>query len=198
MGLKFDYKPGQTPLDEDEIEGLLLKTITTQEELDQFEQQNIEKGILWSINQKPKAADVLSEAFIKKLHLRMFGEVWRWAGKFRQTNKNIGSDWPRIAVDLKQLLEDMAYRIEQTTFDPDDLIIRFKHRLVCIHCFPNGNGRHSRIMADILAEKLLKIDPYTWGRHDIVKAGETRQKYIAALRRADRGDFGPLIEFARS
>lgn len=198
MGLKFEYKPGQTPLEEDEIEGLLLKTISTQGELDQIEQQNIEKGILWSINQKPKPVDILTEGFIKKLHVQMFGEVWSWAGKFRQTNKNIGSEWPKIAIDLKQLLEDTAFMIKNNTYDPDEIVIRFKHRLVCIHCFPNGNGRHSRIMADILAEKLLKIEQYTWGLENIVRAGETRDNYISVLRQADRGNFSPLIEFARS
>ena len=198
MGLKFEYKPGQTPLDEDEIEGLLLNTLTTQGELDQLEQQNIEKGILWSMNHKTKTEDILTEAFIKKLHIQMFGEVWGWAGKFRQTNKNIGSEWPKMAIDLKQLLEDTLFKIKNNTYEPDEIIIRFKHRLVCIHCFSNGNGRHSRIMADILAEKLLNIEQYTWGRDSIVRSGNTRDKYISALRQADRGNFEPLIEFARS
>jgi Fic-DOC domain mobile mystery protein B len=198
MGLKFEYKPEQTPLEEDEIEGLLLKTVSTQGELDQIEQQNIEKGILWSINQKPKPEDILTERFIKKLHVQMFGEVWSWAGKFRQTNKNIGSEWFKISIDLKKLLEDTAFRIEHNTYGPDEIVIRFKHRLVSIHCFPNGNGRHSRIMADVLAEKLLKIEQYTWGLENIVRAGETRDNYISVLRQADRGNFAPLIEFARS
>jgi Fic-DOC domain mobile mystery protein B len=198
MGLDFEYKPGQTPLDEDEKEGLLVKTVSTQEELDQLEQQNIEKGILWTIHQKTKPDDILTEGYVKKLHVQMFGDVWKWAGKFRQTNKNIGSDWPKIVTELKTLLEDTKFWIQKDTFDTDEITIRFKHRLVCIHCFPNGNGRHSRILADIIAEKILEIEPYSWGQQNMVRAGETRNIYISALRKADRGDFGPLKEFARS
>ena len=150
MGLDLEYEEGQTPLNEEEKEGLLIKTITTHAELDEYEQLNIENAIEWLIKQKLKKETILTDHFIKVLHKRMFGKVWKWAGEFRQSEKNIGVKWINIWHDLKVLLDDTNYWIDNATFPPDEIAIRFKHRLVNIHCFPNGNGRHSRLMADII------------------------------------------------
>lgn len=196
MGLDFKYQDGQTPLDEDEKEGLKIKSITTQKELDEFEQLNIEKAIEWTIHANLILDKILSEKFIKDLHRKMFGDVWKWAGKFRQTEKNIGIKWTRIGRELKNLLDDTKYWIANKTYPPEEISIRFKHRIVAIHCFPNGNGRHSRMMADILMESVFGKGIFTWHQSNMVKENETRKKYITALKEADNGNIKPLLEFA--
>ncbi|WP_373494172.1 mobile mystery protein B [Aquiflexum sp.] len=198
MGLEFDYKDGQTPLDFAEKEGLKIKSITTQGELDEFEQLNIEKAVEWTIHTKFKLEKILTEKFIKDLHKKMYGDVWKWAGEFRRTEKNIGTSWTQIGIELKNLLYDTKYWIENKTFPPEEIAIRFKHRIVSIHCFSNGNGRHSRMMADIMMESIFGNKIFSWHQSKMVKASEIRKKYINALREADNGNISPLIEFAQN
>ena len=198
MGLTIEYIDGQTPLNEEEKEGLRIPSITTREELDEFEQLNIEKAIQWTFSKKLKAEQLYSEKFIKELHKRMYGEVWKWAGKYRTSEKNIGIKSYRIAVELKQLLDDAIFWHENKTYDPEEMAIQFKHRLVSIHCFANGNGRHSRLMADLIIEKLYNIKFFSWGSANLVKASVARSNYIQAVRKADNSDIQPLIAFAKS
>jgi len=198
MGLDLVYDDGQTPLDEDEKDGLLIPTITTKGELDEFEQLNIQKAIEWSLKRKWLADKIFTEDFIKQLHYQMYGEVWAWAGKFRLTNKNIGVDSHKISVELKHLLDDAIYWVRHQTYSPHEIAIRFKHRIVSIHCFANGNGRHSRLIADIISDNIFKNAPYTWGSLQPVKADELRKSYIAALKKADKGEINDLIKFAMS
>ncbi|WP_423998189.1 mobile mystery protein B [Maribacter sp. IgM3_T14_3] len=198
MGLEFNYKEGQTPLDEEEKEGLKINSITTQGELDEFEQLNIEKAVEWTIHKKIKPEIILTEKFVKDLHKKMYGDVWKWAGEFRMTEKNIGIQWTQIGIELKNLIEDTKYWIENKIFLPEEIAIRFKHRLVSIHCFPNGNGRHSRMMADIIMESIFQNKIFSWHQSNMVKANETRNEYIKALREADNGDCATLIEFAKN
>ncbi len=198
MGLSLDYNDGQSPLEEEEKEDLLIKTVTTQTELDELEQLNIEKAVAWTIGKKFKPATIFTKQFIKKVHKQMFGDVWKWAGSFRKSEKNIGVEWIKIAVELKYLLDDIKNWIVKETYPPDEIAIRFKHRLVKIHCFPNGNGRHSRLMADIIIESVFEKDVFSWHSSNMVKPDETRKEYIAAIRAGDRGNIQPLIEFARN
>lgn len=198
MGLEFDYKDGQTPLEEEEKEGLKIKSITTQGELDEFEQLNIEKAVEWTIHTKLKLENILTEKFIKDLHKKMYGDVWKWAGEFRRTEKNIGISCAKIGLELKVLLDDTKYWIENKTFQPEEIAIRFKHRIVSIHCFPNGNGRHSRMMADIIIESIFGNEIFSWHQSNMVKANEIRKMYINALKEADNGNIKPLIEFAKN
>lgn len=198
MGLDLKYIEGQTPLEQDEIDGLLITTIATRGELDEFEQQNIENAIMWMLNRSFKADIVFNERFIRKLHTQMYGNVWSWAGEFRKTNKNIGVDWWKISIELKYLLDDVLYWYKNDTFTPDEIAIRFKHRLVSIHCFPNGNGRHSRLMADIIIEKIYKKPIFSWGASNLSKAGEFRKTYLRAVKAADNGNYKFLLDFARS
>lgn len=197
MGLVLDYQDGQTPLNEDEKRGLLINTITTHGELDEHEQLNIEKAVEWTIQTKFKQNNILTEQFIKRLHRQMFGDVWSWAGEFRKSEKNIGVEWIKIGIELKNLLDDTIYWVENKTFLPDEIAIRFKHRLVNIHCFANGNGRHSRLMADIIIESVFKKDLFSWHHSNMVRADETRKKYINAIKEADNGNINPLLDFAR-
>jgi Fic-DOC domain mobile mystery protein B len=158
MELDFELIDGQTPLDEEEKEGLLISTITTRQELDEFEQLNIEQAIRWVTGKKFKAEEILTEDFIKQVHHRMFGSVWAWAGELRKSNKNIGVDRFEIGTALHTLLGDGKYWVNHQTYPPDEAAIRFKHRLVKIHCFANGNGRHSRLMGDLVVEHIFNPD----------------------------------------
>jgi Fic-DOC domain mobile mystery protein B len=198
MGIDFNYTEGQTPLDEEEKEGLLISTITTHGELDEFEQLNIQKAVEWTIARKFKAERILTEAFIKELHKKMFDDTWAWAGKFRNTNKNLDVSHFKVSVDLRNLLDDVKFWIDNGTYPFNEIAIRFKHRIVSIHCFPNGNGRHSRLLADVVIEHIFKQPVYSWGSADLSDAGDTRKSYLTSLRAADKGDFNALLEFARS
>jgi Fic-DOC domain mobile mystery protein B len=198
MGLDLNYHNGQTPLDEDEKDGLLIPTIATRQELDEFEQKNVEEAIEWTLKRKLKAEQVLTEDFIRKLHKLMYGYVWGWAGMFRKSNKNIGVDKWDIPSALKMLLDDTLYWLSNNTYPVEEIAIRFKHRLVSIHCFPNGNGRHSRLMADIILSTAAHGKVFTWAASSIVQAGTSRDEYIQALRAADEGDYEALLDFAKS
>ena len=176
------------------MEGLRFKHITTRGELDELEQANIVEGMQWL--KKQKNPDVLTEGFACKLHKQLFGKVWKWAGSFRKTEKNIGVDPIQIAIQLCQLLDDALYWIEHDTYSPKELAARFHHKLVYIHLFPNGNGRHARIMADAVLTKLMGQPAIDWaGGYRLEKMNERRDQYIAALKAADGHDFNALLEF---
>ena len=198
MGLELKYEEGQTLLEEEEKEGILVPTIATRGELDEFEQYNIEQAIFWSMGRRFRSDLVFTEKFVQTVHQRMYGLVWGWAGEFRKTNKNIGVDKWQIATELKYLLDDGAFWHTHTTYVPDELALRFKHRLVSIHCFPNGNGRHSRLMADIIISNLYQQPVFSWGAAGLTRKGEARSAYLAALKAADAGNIQPLLQFARS
>lgn len=189
-----DEAEGATPLDSDEMEGLRYSHITTRGELDELEQANIVEGLQWL--KKQKNADILSEKFVRDLHKQLLGQVWKWAGSFRQTEKNIGVDPVQIAIQLRPLLDDTRYWIENNTYPPKELAARFHHRLVLIHPFPNGNGRHARIMADAILTKLMSEPVIDWaGGYRLEAMNERRDQYISALRAADGHDFTQLLEF---
>ncbi len=191
----INYPEGVTPIDPDETEGLKHKHVSTREELDQLEQANVQAGMIWLSRSRRK--DILSEGFVRELHKRLFGEVWKWAGIFRITTKNIGVDVEQIGVQLKILLDDVNYWIENKTYSSKEIAVRFHHRLVKIHLFPNGNGRHARIMADAILEKLFKQPPIGWaGGQDLEEINDRRKEYIRALQAADNENYKPLFEFA--
>jgi Fic-DOC domain mobile mystery protein B len=198
MGLELDYVNGQTPLDEEEIAGLLIPTIATRGELDEFEQQNIEQAVQWIMGKTFKPDLIFTEGFIRMLHKRMYLNIWSWAGEFRKTNKNIGVDYWKIASELKILLDDVNYWFKNKTYPPEEIAIRFKHKIVSIHCFPNGNGRHSRLIADIIIEKIFKQPVFTWGETDLTSEGDARTTYLTAVKAADKGDYSLLLQFAQS
>jgi len=196
MGLIVEYTAGQTPLDESELDGLLITSVSTRGELDEFEHYNIQQAIEWLYSRSFTAEQILSEEFICKIHKRMLGEVWAWAGKFRKTNKNIGIDKWQISMALRNLNDDALYWIQNEIYEPAEIAVRYKHRLVSIHCFANGNGRHSRLMADILMANVFKQEVFSWGMSNLSTSNEIRKSYIEALQAADKGDYRQLIEFA--
>jgi Fic-DOC domain mobile mystery protein B len=197
MGLDLDLTDGQTPLDEDEKAGLLITSITTHGELDEFEQLGVEKATAWTLRAKPDIRRILTDDFVLELHKRMFEDIWQWAGEYRTSNKNLGVDKTQIRVEVKKLLDDCKYWIEHKTFDDDEIAIRFSHRMVFIHPFANGNGRHSRLIADTLVSFGLGKSYFSWGSINLTSPGAARSAYLAALREADQNNYRPLIEFAR-
>ena len=192
----IEYTDGATPFDYDELKGLLPTHITTRGELDFLEMDNINQAIIWSGNLKTN--DILNIEFICKLHKKMFSNVWKWAGKFRKSNKNIGIPYIQIAVELQTLCDDSQAWIEYDTYLPDEFAARFHHRLVFIHPFSNGNGRHSRLMADLILEKLFAAEVFSWGAERLANRNKTRDKYIKALKLADEHDYSLLLKFVRS
>jgi len=198
MGLDFDFIDGQTPLDEDEKEGLLITTITTRAELDEFEQLGVEKANEWLLSKRFELNKILTENFIRDLHKRMFGDIWEWAGEFRKTNKNIGVDKFEIGIELKKLLDDCKFWIDNKIFAEDEISVRLSHRIVSIHPFANGNGRHSRLLADVLINKGFGKQYFTWGSCNLANKSEVRSEYLAALKDADQLNYKSLVKFARS
>jgi Fic-DOC domain mobile mystery protein B len=184
---------GTTPLDPDEAEGL-IPGLLTRGELNAWEQANIVKAEGWVFRRR---RDVLTVGFAMELHRRMFDETWTWAGKFRRSDKNIGVPWPTVPVALRNLLDDARYWIEHGTYSLDESTARFHHRLVSIHPFPNGNGRHGRLMTDVLARS-NGAERFTWGRGNLTMSSRARIPYLAALRQADGGTIAPLLGFMRS
>ena len=185
---------GRTELTEEEREGLIPSYITLRSELNEAEQANILEAEEWAFARK---RDLLEEEFLNNLHKRMYGNVWRWAGRYRTSGKNIGIEAYRIPMELRQLLDDCRYWIKNRTYEPDKTAVRFHHRIVSIHCYPNGNGRHARLATDLLL-KSMGQERFSWGGENLVDVGETRKRYIAALQAADEHDIGPLLEFVRS
>jgi Fic-DOC domain mobile mystery protein B len=183
-----------TPLTPEEMRDLIPAHIAYRSELNEAEQENIARAQEWALG--PRWRDLLSEKFAKALHRRMLGDVWRWAGRFRTSQRNMGIDYWLIPTELRKLLDDTKAWIEFKTYPADEIAVRFHHRLVLIHPFPNGNGRHARLMADLLIMR-LGGERFSWGRESLRDPGVARQQYIAALRAADNHDIAPLLAFAR-
>lgn len=182
-----------TPLDLEEMEDLIPQFVSTMPELNAHEANNIVDAEIWLSQKKRKVADVLDVNFLLLLHKKMFSKTWKWAGKFRRSNKNIGCDKAYIVEELKLMVGDVRYWVEHKTFSVDESIARFHHRLVKIHPFPNGNGRHARMAADALALALGQ-SPFTWGS-ELRSQNSTKEQYIKALQAADREDYKPLLQF---
>ena len=193
----FTTGDGNTPLSPEEQDDL-IPDLTTQEELNEWERKNILEAYTWALEPRNlNRQDPFAEAYVRKMHLRMFDQTWKWAGTYRATGKNIGIPHYQIREALAILLGDARYWVEHQTFEPNELAIRFHHRLVWIHPFANGNGRHARLMTDVIVRKQGR-PVFTWGGADIMRAGDFRRSYIDALRAADKNDIRPLLAFARS
>lgn len=190
----FQEPEGATPLDPDDIEGLKFKHITTRLQLDELESANITAGLRWI--ERRRSGDILADEFVRALHKRLFGDVWIWAGTYRLTEKNIGIDPLQISVQIRILLDDARYWAEHSVFPAKEAAARFHHRMVQIHPFPNGNGRHARIAADIFLWDYFEHPPIEWASGvDLQADSERRNAYILALRAADAGNMVPLFSF---
>jgi len=194
--MNLNYPDGATPLANEELSDLLPEHVTNRAQLDELEQTNIARADQWA--SKAAIKTVAAETFLRRLHKEMFGNVWRWAGTFRRTEKNIGVAPDQIAVRLRDLCNDVNAWIEHSSYSQDEIAARFHHRLVYIRPFVNGNGRHARMVTDLLLEKNLSQARFTWGRTNLNKTGEARSGYLNALKAADHNDYGPLLEFVRT
>ena len=186
---------GNTPLSPEELADL-IPNLATKEELNEWERENILRAREWAVGDRTAARDLASDDYIRKLNGRMFDQTWKWAGEYRRTEKNLGVAVHEIRERLMALFGDVRYWIENNSYPPDEIAVRFHHRLVLIHPFPNGNGRHARLIADVLAMKLGR-PIFSWGSENLVK-GEARTRYLDAIRAGDNGDIQPLLKFARS
>ncbi len=188
----FETDDNSTPLTAEEKDGLKLKWITFRSELNEAEARNIAQAQIWLFSNKNK--DVCSDTFLRNLHKKMFGDVWKWAGIYRTSERNIGVTPYQIPMKIMQLFDDVKFWIENKTYSNREIAVRLHHKLVQIHPFPNGNGRISRIMADTVLEKLEGKKLY-WGNTNLVNVSEVRNNYIAALRKADAGNYTDLLNF---
>jgi Fic-DOC domain mobile mystery protein B len=194
----FQEPDDATPLQPHDRQGLRQSWITNRQDLNQAEEANIAKGFAWAGGRHLEPENILKIDFVRTLHKQMFGDVWSWAGDFRTRDVNIGNvQAHRIPVDLPAMLDDVKYWADHRTFAPDEIAVRLHHRLVEIHPFPNGNGRHARLMADLLIQQ-LGGQPFSWGSGSLKTVGELRKRYVEALKTADNHDIQRLIEFARS
>lgn len=190
--MKFEYPPGATPINPDEAAGLIPAHVRLQSELNEYEEANILEATEWAFSRR--RGDPLEDRFVHAVHRRMFDKTWKWAGTPRRSDKNIGIAWPEIHTRLRQMLDDTRAQIEHSAYPPGEIAARYHHRLVAVHLYPNGNGRHARLMADLLLTQLTG-KRFEWGRGSLVAASELRTRYIAALRAADAGDCRPLLDF---
>ena len=193
----FQEPDDATPLDP-ALRGDLLQTwITNRADLNEAEEENIVKGAAWGRGRRGKAADIMTQELVKTQLKRMLGEVWKWAGTYRQGELNIGIAPHLIAAQMPAMLDDVRYWVEHNTYPPDEIAARLHHRLTQIHGFPNGNGRTARMMADLLIER-LGGKAFSWGGGSLADVGTLRNQYVAALKAADDHDIGPLLAFMRS
>jgi Fic-DOC domain mobile mystery protein B len=190
----FDADEDATPLTPEERDGLIPTHISLRSELNELEQKNIAEADRWAFSRK---RNVLDKSFLRGLHRRMLNRVWKWAGTYRTTERNLGIDPYLIQPELHQILGDARFWVENKTYGPDELAVRFHHRIVLVHPFPNGNGRWSRLAADLLVVH-LGGSRFTWGSVNLQAVGDVRKAYIDALHAADRHDLDPLVAFARS
>jgi Fic-DOC domain mobile mystery protein B len=195
MAIDLDYPPGATPLDPDELKGFIPPGVTTVEGLNAYESENILEALRWL--ERQRKTEVLDEDFLRELHRRMFDRTWRWSGTFRNSEKNIGVAPEKIAVSVRDLLLDCREQLKSRAMPLDEIAARFHHRLVWIHPFANGNGRHSRLATDLLLQQ-YGAEPFSWGATSLARSGPVREKYMAALRAADGRDIGPLLAFVKS
>lgn len=194
--MKFNYPEGATPIDQDQILGLIPAHLTNQQDLNEWEAQNILEGKNWAFTSK-RTHNILTIPFIKKLHKKMFDRTWKWAGEFRTTQTNIGVEPYLIPSMLGYLLDDIHFWLTESTFALDEIAARLHHKLTYIHCFPNGNGRHARLYTDIFLVEHSQPS-FTWGNKNLTINNVQRHHYIACLKAADNHDYTPLLNFVRS
>lgn len=192
----IDADKDATPLTPDERADLIPSHITNRDELNAFEARGVVDGDRWAFSRR--RGDLLSAEFLSQLHKRMFGEVWRWAGTYsKEVKRRIGVDCYLIEPQLRELFDTVRYWIDRKSYAPDEIAVRFHHRLTQIHPYPNGNGRLARLAADLLIAE-LGGERFTWGRANLVEAAEARRAYVDALHSADGNVIEPLVKFARS
>lgn len=195
---EFDFNDHNTPLSGEEMDGLIIPTIRTRNDLNEAEALNLIEGTLW-LKEKARNVDVFDDLFLCKIHKQLFGQVWEWAGTYRTTNKNIGVFWEDIPAQIRAKALDAKFWFENEVYPPEELAVRFHYELVHVHPYPNGNGRFSRIIADYIVENIFELKPLKWGNHHLIKSTDARRTYIAAIVEMDSsGNIASLLDFAMS
>lgn len=190
--------PGATPLEDEELDGLKQSWITTRADLNEAEYDNILDAQNKWYGRKSRLDRLLDDKMVRDLHRDMFGEVWTWAGAYRRTEKTVGIDPIHISVSVRNLVEDAKHWFApDSVMDVDAAAVKFHHKLVLIHPFANGNGRHSRLITDLILRAAGALE-FSWGGADLGYEGDVRARYIGALRAADLGDYTDLGEFVRT
>jgi Fic-DOC domain mobile mystery protein B len=188
------------PIQDEDLDDLIPDFIATRADLNVVEFDNIARAMPWAVNQARRGGPmlVLSYSFVFALHKRMFRDVWKWAGTQRRRVTNIGVEPSQIAMQTKQTIDDALWWHENDTYEVDERAARVHQRLVAVHPFPNGNGRCTRLVADLYLTSIGQ-QAFSWGAGSrLEQDGDARRQYLAALRAADKGDFAPLVRFARS
>lgn len=199
MALTGSHAPGATPLSEEDLRGLKLASISNQGELNEAEAQNILRGQEWALRSRTSTlSGMLNDDYLIRLHKQMFGDVWKWAGKTRERETNIGVAPHTIRTHLRSLYEEVGGWLEFSVYPPDELAIRLHYRVVTIHPFPNGNGRHARMLAHMVMVRHFRLNPLSWGGSALRDQNVNRKAYIDALAAADNRNFAPLLTFARA
>ena len=185
---------GQTPIDDNEKQAL-IPSLNTLEELNVCEHENIIEARKWALNPRVIGRyDVFDVNFLLKLHEKMLDKTWKWAGQLRTSGKNIGCDPYQIRTELKTLCDDANYWIEHQTYSVEQLALVFHHQLVKIHLFPNGNGRHARLVSDCIIKKYAPAKKIDWQGKNFRSSEELRKNYILSLRKADSGSYLELFD----
>jgi Fic-DOC domain mobile mystery protein B len=199
MALTGAHAPGATPLSEEDLRGLKLVSISNQGELNEAEAQNILRGQEWALRSRTATLSrMLSDDYLLRLHKKMFGDVWKWAGTIRERETNVGVPPHTIRTQLRSLYEEVGGWLEFNVYPPDEIAIRLHYRVVTIHPFPNGNGRHARMLAHMVMVRHFGLNPLSWGINALRSQDGNRKAYIDALVAADKREFAPLIAFARA
>ena len=190
--------PDATPLAHEELLGLIPTWIATRSDLNLAEFTNVNAAQTTPSWQKMPTEKLLDDLQLRRLHKAMFGNVWVWAGQYRTRNMNIGFDFARVALEVRNLLEDARFWFrESSTEQLEADACQLHHRLVSIHPFANGNGRHARFYTDLILQS-KSLPAFSWGGANLVDPSDNRSRYITALQLADRGDLTALKEFVRS
>lgn len=199
MALIGAHAPGATPLTVEDLQGLKIPSVTTHGELNAVEAANIVRGQEWARRSRlAQMPGMLSDEFIQQLHSRMFGDVWKWAGQYRKHDTNIGVAHHLIRQELRRLYDDARGWVEYNAYLPEEFAVRLHHRIVSVHPFSNGNGRHARMLADLVLTKHFKQAALPWCGGIARGPDPNRQAYIEALVSADHHDYAALFAFARS
>ena len=199
MALTGSHAPGATPLTEEDLQGLRIPSVRTHGELNEVEAANIIRGQEWALSARGmRLPGMLSDTFLQRLHAAMFDEVWKWAGQYRQHDTNIGVPAHAIRVQLRHLYDEARGWLEYKSYEPEEFAVRLHYRVVTVHPFANGNGRHARMLAHLVMVRHFDLQPLPWGGSLLGGADANRKAYVDALIAADHHDFAPLLAFARS
>lgn len=180
--------------------------ILPRSEIIPLEAEGTKRALQYVIKLSEKKAKITSK-LIQDIHKKGFGFIFPdWAGKFRTVDVTVGEYEPphfsKIHELIKNLCDDLEERLkhiplpeneEQFLAEIISLLAWFQHRFVWIHPFRDYNGRVARLLTNLLVLNLglpvLEIKAET---------GADRQRYIKAMKAADKNDYSKLEKLIAS